>query len=182
MSVENTELANVETGEIVEYDAPEINEIDKFIEDFNSDSGSVVTTLDLNDIDAQDEAMAAMSTAEGVQEKLIALPNNDKDAGIEFTLVDFICTPSELPVVDAQGNPTGEVRPALRTVMIADSGDAYSTHSMPVAKQLRVIKTLRDRAKVQLSEKPVQVRLVHSLTSNKRNVIALQIVRKPRAK
>lgn len=179
MSENTNAVAMVTTeGEIVDFDQSAPNDIDKFIEDFNSDSGALVTTLDLNDIDAQDDAMAAMSTAEGVQDKLVALPNKDKDAGIQFTLTDFICTPSELPVMNEKGEPTGEMRPALRTVMIAADGVAYSTHSMPVAKQLRVIKTLRDRADVQLREKPVNVRLVHSLTSNKRNVIALQIVRR----
>lgn len=179
MSENANTVAMVTTeGEIVEIDNGAPNDIDKFIEDFNADSGALITTLDLNDIDAQDDAMAAMSTATGIQDKLVALPNKDKDAGIEFTLSDFLCTPSELPVMDAQGVPTGEMRPALRTVLIGSEGEAYSTHSMPVAKQLRVIKTLRDRAGVQLRDKPVRVRLVHSMTSNQRTVIALQIVRR----
>lgn len=166
-----TEIANVETGEIVEAQGGELLEAD-----FSSEA--VKTTLDLNDIDAQDEALAAMSVAEGVQEKLVALPNKDKDAGIEFTLVDFISIPSQLPELDAQGNPTGQMLNARRTVLMSADGEAFSTHSNPVYKQLMVIKTLRDRAGVQLRDKPVNVRLVHSLTSNKRNVIALQIVRK----
>lgn len=171
-----TEIANTQTGEIVEAnDVMEIAEID-----FSSEA--VKTTLDLNDIDAQDEALSAMSTAEGVQDILANLPNKDKDAGVQFELVDFISIPSQLPETDAQGNPTGVLLNARRTVLIGSNGEAFSTHSKPVYNQLMVVKTLRDRAGVQLREKPVNVRLVHSLTSNKRTVIALQIVRKPKAK
>ena len=166
-----TEIVNVESGELIESNEAELVNVD-----FSSEA--VKTTLDLNDIDAQDDALAAMSTAEGVQDKLTNLPNKDKDAGIEFTLVDFISIPSQLPEQDAQGNPTGRMLDARRTVLMSDTGEAFSTHSKPVYNQLMVVKTLRDRAGVQLRDKPVKVRLVHSLTSNKRQVIALQIVRK----
>lgn len=168
-----TEIVNANTGEIVENEITE-NELVEI--DFTSEA--VKTTLDLNDIDAQDEALAAMSTAEGIQDKLTNLPNKDKDAGIEMTVVDFISVPSQLPEQDAQGNPTGRMMNARRTVLIGENGEAFSTHSKPVYNQLMVAKTLRDRAGVQLREKPINVRLVHSQTSNKRTVISLQIIRK----
>lgn len=169
----DTEIVNAQTGEVIEAQSTEVEIVDV---DFTSEA--VKTTLDLNDIDAQDDALAAMSTAEGVQDKLTNLPNKDKDAGIEFTLVDFISIPSQLPEQDAQGNPTGRMLDARRTVLMSATGEAFSTHSKPVYNQLMVVKTLRDRAGVQLRDKPVKVRLVHSLTSNKRQVIALQIVKR----
>lgn len=163
---------NTPNTEIVTIEDVAASDIEKFMASFNDDSSQVVTTLDLSDLDGQDEALAAMTTAEGAHDVLVKLPNAEKDAGIELELTDFIITPSE--VLDEE---SGELRQSMRIILIGSNGEAFSTGSMPVARQLQTIKALRERAGTTLSARPVKIRLVHTLTRNNRTAIALQVVK-----
>lgn len=131
------------------------------------DGGKLVTSIDTSTREGSIKAFNASQDPERLDEHL-----NE-----EITIKDVI-----MQNVQVTDNQTGEVTPAVRTILVTPEGKAYAATSIGIVNSLHQIFTLFGEPQTWSEPLTVKVMQKHSRTNSMYKFLTLAIVDKPAKK